>query len=25
VLCQLGAEVPVRGELERWVPGFADA
>jgi predicted unusual protein kinase regulating ubiquinone biosynthesis (AarF/ABC1/UbiB family) len=23
VLCQLGAEVPVRGELERWVPGFA--
>jgi len=24
VLCQLGAEVPVRGELERWVPGFTD-
>jgi predicted unusual protein kinase regulating ubiquinone biosynthesis (AarF/ABC1/UbiB family) len=23
VLCQLGADVPVRGELERWVPGFA--
>jgi predicted unusual protein kinase regulating ubiquinone biosynthesis (AarF/ABC1/UbiB family) len=22
VLCQLGANVPVRGELERWVPGF---
>jgi predicted unusual protein kinase regulating ubiquinone biosynthesis (AarF/ABC1/UbiB family) len=22
VLCQLGAEVPVRAELERWVPGF---
>jgi predicted unusual protein kinase regulating ubiquinone biosynthesis (AarF/ABC1/UbiB family) len=24
VLCQLGAEVPMRGELERWLPGFAD-
>ena len=23
VLCQLDAEVPVRGEIERWVPGFA--
>jgi predicted unusual protein kinase regulating ubiquinone biosynthesis (AarF/ABC1/UbiB family) len=23
VLCQLGAEVPVRAEIERWVPGFA--
>ncbi|MEI7779927.1 MAG: AarF/ABC1/UbiB kinase family protein [Actinomycetes bacterium] len=23
VLCQLGAQVPVRAELERWVPGFA--
>ena len=23
VLCQLEATVPVRGELERWVPGFA--
>ena len=23
VLCQLGAEVPVRGELQRWVPGFS--
>lgn len=25
VLCQLGANVPVRGELERWVPGFTPA
>ena len=25
VLCQLGAEVAVRTELERWVPGFAAA
>jgi len=25
VLCQLGAEIPVRGELERWVPGFVAA
>ena len=24
VLCQLGAEVPMRAELERWLPGFAD-
>lgn len=24
VLCQLDAIVPMRGELERWVPGFAD-
>jgi predicted unusual protein kinase regulating ubiquinone biosynthesis (AarF/ABC1/UbiB family) len=23
VLCQLGAEVEVRGQLERWLPGFA--
>jgi predicted unusual protein kinase regulating ubiquinone biosynthesis (AarF/ABC1/UbiB family) len=23
VLCQLGAEVPIRGEVEEWVPGFA--
>ena len=23
VLCQLGAEVPMRGELEAWLPGFA--
>jgi predicted unusual protein kinase regulating ubiquinone biosynthesis (AarF/ABC1/UbiB family) len=23
VLCQLGAEVPMRSELERWLPGFA--
>ena len=23
VLCQLGAEVPIRGEVEKWVPGFA--
>ncbi|MGZ4616970.1 MAG: ABC1 kinase family protein [Actinomycetes bacterium] len=22
VLCQLGAEVPMRGELERWLPGY---
>src|SRR6185312_55527 len=22
VLCQLSAEVPVRAELEKWVPGF---
>ncbi|MDD2859053.1 MAG: AarF/ABC1/UbiB kinase family protein [Candidatus Nanopelagicales bacterium] len=22
VLCQLGATVPMRGEIERWVPGF---
>ena len=25
VLCQLGAEVPMRAELERWLPGFAEA
>ncbi|HEY5032848.1 MAG TPA: AarF/ABC1/UbiB kinase family protein [Actinomycetes bacterium] len=25
VLCQLGAEVPMRAELERWLPGYADA
>jgi predicted unusual protein kinase regulating ubiquinone biosynthesis (AarF/ABC1/UbiB family) len=24
VLCQLGAEVPMRAELDRWLPGFAD-
>ena len=24
VLCQLGAEVPMRAELERWLPGFAE-
>ena len=24
VLCQLDAHVPVRGELERWAPGFTD-
>jgi predicted unusual protein kinase regulating ubiquinone biosynthesis (AarF/ABC1/UbiB family) len=24
VLSQLEAEVPIRGEIERWVPGFAD-
>ncbi len=24
VLCQLGAEVPMRAELETWVPGFAE-
>ncbi|RCV50495.1 ABC1 kinase family protein [Marinitenerispora sediminis] len=24
VLCQLEAEVPVRGEIARWVPGFLD-
>ena len=24
VLCQLGAEVPMRAELEQWLPGFAD-
>jgi predicted unusual protein kinase regulating ubiquinone biosynthesis (AarF/ABC1/UbiB family) len=23
VLCQLGAEVPMRSELERWLPGYA--
>jgi len=22
-MCQLNAEVPMRAELERWVPGFA--
>ena len=22
VLCQLGATVPMRGEIERWVPGY---
>jgi hypothetical protein len=25
VMCQLNAEVPMRAELERWVPGFAEA
>ncbi len=25
VLCQLGANVPTRAEIERWVPGFAPA
>ena len=25
VMCQLNAEVPMRAELERWVPGFAVA
>jgi predicted unusual protein kinase regulating ubiquinone biosynthesis (AarF/ABC1/UbiB family) len=25
VLCQLGAEAPFRAEMERWLPGFADA
>jgi predicted unusual protein kinase regulating ubiquinone biosynthesis (AarF/ABC1/UbiB family) len=24
ILCQLGAEVPVRSEFERWLPGFGD-
>jgi predicted unusual protein kinase regulating ubiquinone biosynthesis (AarF/ABC1/UbiB family) len=24
VLCQLGAEVPMRAELDRWLPGFAE-
>ncbi len=24
VLCQLGAEVPMRAELDRWLPGFAN-
>ena len=24
VLCQLGAEVPVRAEIEKWVPGLQD-
>jgi predicted unusual protein kinase regulating ubiquinone biosynthesis (AarF/ABC1/UbiB family) len=24
VLCQLGADAPFRGEMERWLPGFAD-
>jgi len=24
ILCQLGATVPVRGELRAWLPGFAD-
>jgi predicted unusual protein kinase regulating ubiquinone biosynthesis (AarF/ABC1/UbiB family) len=24
VLCQLGARIPVRQEMEEWVPGFAD-
>jgi len=24
VLCQLGAEAPFRGEMESWLPGFAD-
>ena len=24
VLCQLDADIPARGELERWVPGFSD-
>ena len=23
VMCQLNSEVPMRAELERWVPGFA--
>jgi hypothetical protein len=22
VLCQLGAEIPVRSEMQQWVPGF---
>jgi hypothetical protein len=25
VLCQLGANVEMRGQLEEWLPGFADA
>lgn len=25
VLCQLGATVPVRSEVEQWIPGFRDA
>jgi len=25
VLCQLGAEVPMRSEMETWLPGFAEA
>ena len=25
VLCQLGSEVPVRAEMGRWLPGFAEA
>ncbi|GDX33136.1 hypothetical protein LBMAG15_20710 [Actinomycetes bacterium] len=24
VLCQLGATVPMRSELQRWVPDFTD-
>ena len=24
VLCQLDAEVPMRAELETWLPGFGD-
>jgi hypothetical protein len=24
ILCQLGATVPVRGELGDWLPGFAE-
>jgi predicted unusual protein kinase regulating ubiquinone biosynthesis (AarF/ABC1/UbiB family) len=24
VLCQLGADAPFRGEMEKWVPGFSD-
>ncbi|HET7309991.1 MAG TPA: AarF/ABC1/UbiB kinase family protein [Mycobacteriales bacterium] len=24
VLCQLGAQAPFRGEMEKWLPGFAD-
>ncbi|MCU0266202.1 MAG: AarF/ABC1/UbiB kinase family protein, partial [Actinomycetia bacterium] len=25
VLCQLGAEVPMRSEMDTWLPGFAEA
>jgi hypothetical protein len=25
VLCQLGADVPYRDEVSRWIPGLADA
>jgi hypothetical protein len=24
ILCQLGAEIPIRAIVERWQPGFAD-